>query len=135
MIRSKRDFSGLDDFLQEADLDISLTMAEVAHNAIAYAKEHGTYKNHTHNLRSAPGTAVVRDNKIVDLFVPSETGHAEAKSKTENMIIYGATLPKDGIIIADGMEYASFVESKGFDVISGAALNAEKEAKHKFNNK
>ena len=131
-MKVKSDFSGLDGFIQEADLEISMAMTEVAKNAVQYAKENGTYKNHTHNLRSAPGAAVVRSGKLVDLYVPSEVGHSEAKSKTENLIIYG-NMPNDGIIIADGMEYASFVESKNYDVISGAVLNAEKEAKHKFN--
>lgn len=37
-----------------------------------------------------------------------------------------------GLEIKNDAEYASFVESKGFDVISGAALNAEKTLKEEF---
>ena len=132
-MKIKSDCSGFDEFIQEADLEINMTMAEVAKEAVHYAKQHGTYQNRTHNLRSAVGSAVVRDGEIIDLYVPAETGHADAKGKTENLIIYGER-PKDGIIIADGMEYASFVESKNYDVISTAALVAEKQAKRKFNN-
>lgn len=52
------------------------------------------------------------DGEIVDMYIPSESGHQKAKEKTENLLLYGKR-PKNGIILADGMEYASFVESKG----------------------
>ena len=107
-------------------------MIEAAHEGVDFAKTHGEYKNHTHNLRSAPGAAVVMDGEIVDMYIPSESGHQKAKEKTENLLLYGKR-PKNGIILADGMEYASFVESKGYDVLSGGALHAEAEAQKKFN--
>lgn len=125
------DLSGLDEFLNEAKDEIRQGMIEVAHEGVDYAKIHGEYKNHTHNLRSAPGAAVVVDGEIVDMYIPSESGHQKAKEKTENLLLYGKR-PKDGIILADGMEYASYVESKGYDVLSGGALHAEAEAQKKF---
>lgn len=124
-------FSGLDEFLAEAENEIKEGMIEVAHQGVDFAKTHGEYKNHTHNLHSAPGAAVVMDEKIVDMYVPAEAGHQEAKEKTENLLLYGKR-PKNGIILADGMEYASFVESKGYDVLSGGALHTEAEAQKKF---
>lgn len=39
---------------------------------------------------------------------------------------------KDGLILKNEAEYASFVESKGFDVLSSAALYAEKRLKEEF---
>ena len=39
---------------------------------------------------------------------------------------------KDGLTLKNEAEYASFVESKGFDVLSGAALYAEKRLKEEF---
>ena len=116
------DFSGLDEFLTEAENEIKEGMIEAAHEGVDYAKKHGEYKNHTHNLRSAPGAAVVMDGEIVDMYIPSESGHQKAYGKR----------PKNGIILADGMEYASFVESKGYDVLSGGAIHAEAEAQKKF---
>lgn len=126
------DFSGFDDFLDEAKDEIRKGMVEVAREGVEYSKGTGNYQNHTHNLRSAPGAAVVMDGEIVDMYVPAEPGHEDAKSKTENLLIYGKR-PKDGIILADGMEYASFVESKGYKVISQGALHIENEANKKFN--
>lgn len=125
------DFSGLEKFLAEAEDEIKQGMIEAAHEGVDYAKIHGEYKNHTHNLRSAPGAAVVMDGEIVDMYIPAEAGHQKAKEKTENLLLYGKR-PKNGIILADGMEYASFVESKGYDVLSGGALHTEAEAQKKF---
>ena len=39
---------------------------------------------------------------------------------------------KDGLTLKNEAEYASFVESKGFDVLSSAALYAEKRLKEEF---
>ncbi len=39
---------------------------------------------------------------------------------------------ENGILLKNEAEYASYVESKGFDVLSGAALHAEKRAKEEF---
>lgn len=130
-MKTDADFSGLDEFLSEAGEEIRKGMIEAAHKGVDYAKKHGEYKNHTHNLRSAPGAAVVMDGEIVDMYVPAEPGHQEARQKTENLLLYGKR-PKNGIILADGMEYASFVESKGDDVLSGGALHTEAEAQKKF---
>lgn len=125
------DLSGLDEFLDEAKDEIRAGMVEVAHKGVEYAKNTGNYRNRTHNLRSAPGAAVVMDGEITDIYVPSEPGHGKAKEKTENLLIYGKR-PRDGIILADGMEYASYVESKGYNVISQGALHIEAEAQKKF---
>lgn len=130
-MKTDADFSGLDEFLAEAENEIKEGMIEVAHEGVDFAKIHGEYKNHTHNLRSAPGAAVVMDGEIVDMYVPAEPGHQKAKEKTENLLLYGKR-QKNGIILADGMEYASFVESKGYDVLSGGALHTEAEAQKKF---
>ena len=75
------DFSGLDEFLSEAKDEIKKGMIEAAHEGVDYAKKHGEYKNHTHNLRSAPGAAVVMEGEIVDVYVPAESGHQKAKEK------------------------------------------------------
>ena len=125
------DLSGLDEFLEEAKNEIKRGMVEVARDGVEYSKATGNYQNHTHNLRSAPGAATVLDGEIVDMYVPSGPGHEKAKEKTENLLIYGKR-PQNGIILADGMEYTSYVESKGYKVISQGALHIEREAQKKF---
>ena len=125
------DFSGLDEFLEDAENEIKQGMIEVAHAGVDYSKETGDYQNHTHNLRSAPGSAVVINGEIVDMYVPAEPGHEDAKSKTENLLIFGKR-PQNGIIIADFMEDASYVEGKWREVISQGALHIVTEVGKKF---
>lgn len=125
------DLSGLDEFPDEVEEYVNSSMIKAAHDAVNTQKEHNlsskkTYKNHTWNLRNAPGAAVVRDGQIIDLYVPADSSHSQAKDKTENLIVYGKK-PDDGVILADGMEYASFVSSKGFDVIDTGQIVLENE--------
>lgn len=39
---------------------------------------------------------------------------------------------EDGLLLQNDAEYASYVEQKGYDVLSGAALFAEKRLKEEF---
>ena len=132
------DLSGLDEFVEEVDDYATELMKEAAQRAVYMQKERNvsnkkTYQNHTWNLRNAPGAAIVRDGKIVDLYIPADGEHSLAKNRTGAMLIFGSK-PKDGVIVADGMEYASFVSSKGFDVLDSASLTVEKELKESFGN-
>lgn len=127
-----KDLSGFDAVDKWED-SLWQTVADVGLDAVRFAKENGEYKNHTHNLRNAPGYAVVKDGKISKMDVPSDGNHAEARMKTEDFI-RGGNKPQNGLILADGMYYASFVESKGFDVLGNAALHADGELNKKLNN-
>lgn len=118
--------TGMDEIQEIIHSEIKEALTEAGKTGVQYAKENGEYKNHTHNLRSGPGYGVVIDGNLDLMEVPSEAGHEEAKEKTENTI-KNALFPGTGIIIADGMEYASYVEKKGYDVLSGAALHIEKK--------
>ena len=132
------DLSGLDEFVEEVDENATELMKEAAQRAVYMQKERNvsnkkTYQNHPWNLRNAPGAAIVRDGNIVDLYIPADGEHLLAKNRTEAMLIFGSK-PKDGVVVADGMEYASFVSSKGFDVLDSASLTVEKELKESFGN-
>lgn len=127
------DLSGLDEFVEEVEEYANELMKEAAHKAIDTQKVKNesskkTYENHTWNLRNAPGAAVVRNGEIIDLYVPADGEHSEAKAKTEDLLICGKR-PRNGIVAADGMEYASFVSSKGFDVMDTACHVLEREVK------
>nr|DAY60163.1 MAG TPA: hypothetical protein [Caudoviricetes sp.] len=128
-MKVEKDISGFD-AVDKWEGDLWDAVADIGLNAVQFAKENGEYKNHTHNLRNAPGYAVVKDGKIIKMEVPADGNHAEARKETEDFINNGEK-PQNGLILADGMPYASFVESKGFNVLSGAALHAEA----KFNDK
>lgn len=132
-MRFKGDISGLDEVYELAAdiyfdelIRIGKEAIRVAQNARGAANRPKEYQNHTWNLRNAPGACVVRDGKIVWLEVGADGEHPEAEQETENLLIYSEH-PKDGLYIADGMYYASYVQSKGFDVLDSAIFFIENE--------
>lgn len=44
----------------------------------------------------------------------------------------GYDVDKDGLTLENTADYASYVEAKGFEVLSGSALRAEKKLKEMF---
>lgn len=96
------------------------------------AKGVNTYKDQTNNLRSSIGF-VVYDNgeKITEQFTKGGKGvdGDGAKGIQEAMMeaeIAAKKYPNAlvGIIVA-GMEYAMYVEAKGYDVITGSCTQAK----------
>lgn len=49
------DLSGIDKFVQDVRDELKQKMIDIAHEGVQQAKDKGEYKNHTYNLRSAPG--------------------------------------------------------------------------------
>lgn len=128
----KGDISGLDELdglVSDINTDI---LIDIGQNAIKIAQEKRVtsglkvYQNRTENLHNAPGACVVRDGKIVWMEVAADAAHPEAKSNTEKLLIY-CDKPYDGLYLADGMEYASYVRAKGYDVLDSAILYADKK--------
>lgn len=69
------------------------------------------------------GDAAVKDAKANHTY-QNRTGNLE-KSNTYDV-------DKDGLTLENTADYASYVEAKGFDVLSGPALRAEKKLKEMF---
>lgn len=121
-----------DNYIQEkidACVKILREGLKVAHQHQGVAWSPKVYKHHTHNLANAPGFCIVIDGKIVVMEIYGEKTHPEAKKNTEAYLIY-AEKAKYGVYIADGMFYASFVSSKGFDVLDSAILYIENKLKN-----
>lgn len=130
-MRIKGDVSGLnelDNIVEDINTDI---LIDIGQNAIKIAQEKRVtsglkvYQNRTENLHNAPGACVVRNGKIVWMKVAADVAHPEAKSNTEELLIY-CDKTRDGLYLADGMEYASYVRAKGYDVLDSAILYADK---------
>ena len=103
-LKCKADFSDVDAYFSDGEWEVEKAMIDVGDNAVKYAEEHGDYQDHTLTLRTSNKFDVEKDR----------------------LILYNdATAP-------NGYPYAAKVESKGYDVLSGAALEAEKELKEKF---
>ena len=98
------DFSDVDSFFDEGEWEVEKKMIDEGDEAVKYAEEHGNYQDHTLTLRTSNKYDVDKD---------------------------GLTLYNDAAS-SKGYNYASNVESKGYDVLSGAALYAEKQLKEEF---
>lgn len=134
----KGDASGLDDLEKRIEdayfdklIEIGRDAIRVAFNASGAPGFPRIYQNHTWNLRNAPGFCVVRNGKIIALEVYDKGGHPEAVEKTMYYLQFHEK-EGDGLYLADGMEYASFVQSKGFDVLESAKLYAKKMVNKKI---
>ena len=124
-MRVEAKLTGLGEFKELIQSNVKEAMIEAGEEAIQVQKIESDYLNHTLNLRNAPGYAVVVNGEEVARNVPADGAHGEAKAKT-NKTLDNADKSGTGIIIADGMEYASFVSSKGYDVVDSALLHANK---------
>ena len=69
------------------------------------------------------GEAAVKDAKANHTY-QNRTGNLEASNNFD--------VDKDGLTLENTADYASYVEAKGFDVLSGPALRAEKKLKEIF---
>ena len=98
------DFSDVDSFFREEKWNAQKKMIDIGDEAVRYAEEHGNYQDHTLTLRTSNDFDVDEEGLLLK---------NEAKS------------PK-------GYNYASDVESKGYDVLSSATLLAEKRLKEEF---
>lgn len=98
------DFSDVDSFFQDEEWNVQKGIIDIGEEAVRYAEEHGNYQDHTLTLRTSNDFDVDEEGLLLK---------NEAKS------------PK-------GYNYASDVESKGYDVLSSAALYAEKRLKEEF---
>ena len=69
------------------------------------------------------GDEAVKDAKANHTY-QNRTGNLEASNDYD--------VGKDGLTLTNSAGYASYVEAKGFDVLSGSALRAEKKLKEIF---
>ena len=107
----------------------------IGEQAVNYAKINGNYQDRTANLRNSIGYVIVLDGVIIDeLFEktiqPKEVSK-ENPIKTGRDLAYQLAEGKQGLylIVVAGMSYASYVTSKGFDVL----ISSEREARKLVN--
>lgn len=92
-----------------------------------YAKDNHTYTDRTGNLTNSIAYAVVRDREIVFYDATNQPGEGSEEALKLAMKI-AASLPHQySLIIVAGMNYAAYVEAKGYNVILPAELKAKKD--------
>lgn len=90
-----------------------------------YAKDMHNYTDRTGNLTNSIGYAVARGNQIVFYGGP-ESGGAGNDAALQVAMKMIETLPNRlSLVIVAGMNYAAYVEAKGYNVILPAELKAK----------
>ncbi|MFJ1439294.1 hypothetical protein ACILPE_06110 [Capnocytophaga canimorsus] len=93
--------------------------AETGERCVAEARSNGNYKNQTGNLRNSVGYRVIL-NGIVQK--EANINSLNKKITDEISLKYPTGLV---LIVVAGMNYASYVEAKNYNVLSSAELMAE----------
>lgn len=123
MIEIEVDYGNLDkevdQAIKETINEVALKMAAMGESYIAESREKGSYTDRTGNLRNANSYAVFYDGK--ELF--SSYGHPDTE-KFFNEVKSPSGLE---LIVGNGMEYCSYVEAKGYDVVSSGFLTVMNE--------
>lgn len=92
-----------------------------------YAKEMHSYTDRTGNLTNSIGYAVVKKNDIVFFAGPEGSGESE-KAALQAAMKMAQSLQHDySLLIVAGMNYAAYVEAKGYSVILPAELKCMTE--------
>ena len=106
-------------------------LSVLGERVVKYAREHGSYTARTGNLRNSIGYVVVQYGRIVTEDFSIGSGHGEAKTQARAYALEVArNLPanKTYLVWVAGMEYAKYVEAKGFDVHEGTGKWIESTA-------
>lgn len=117
-------------FQQQVELAMKLLLQEFGEKLVAFAKDTHTYTDRTGNLTNSISYAIVRHKEILYY---NEVQREEANAAALKVAMKMAESLSDAysLIVVAGMNYAAFVESRGYNVI----LPAELKAKQEFTNK
>lgn len=104
-----------------------LVMQYLGEELVKYAKDKHNYTDQTSNLTNSINYAVVRGKDMVKWGGFSESDEAQ-KAALDAALKMAATAPNAfSLIIVAGMNYAAYVEAKGYNVILPAELKARKD--------
>ena len=91
----------------------------------AYAKDNHTYTDRTGNLTNSIGYAVVRGKEIVYYGGSNQPGAGSEEALKTAMKMAATLTSQYSLIVVAGMNYAAYVEAKGYNVILPAELKAK----------
>lgn len=107
------------------------TLSDIGEQCLNKARSTDSYKDQTGNLRSSIGYVIVEDGKVIQAsdFAPSEKGTDKAKGQATGKAYaseLAARFPSGlTLLVVAGMNYATYVSAKGYDVLDSAELLAD----------
>ena len=132
-MKIEKDISDLTKFIDGIEEEVVDFMDEKAREALIRQKEarllsgKRDYLNHTWNLRSAHGYVITYEGKEKRRFIGDQNHPDPTAAAETNKVLNEENKAGTSIIFADGMYYAGFVSSKGYDVIDTAELFLDQE--------
>ena len=111
-------------FQKNVHNDVITKLRFVGEEFVNKARLNGNYKDRTANLRSSIGYIILFNGKIIE---NNFEGESIGKSQGKKVALELISQYPDGYVLIGvaGMKYAAYVEAKNYDVITGAAPEAE----------
>ena len=125
-MKIKKDIRDLDKFIDGIEKEVVDYFDGHAREAVNIQQQNANYLNHTWNLRSSIGYVVTYAGKEKVRFIGDQNAIYWDARDSANKMLDKADKPNTGVVFGDGMFYASFVSSKGYDVIDSAELYLRK---------
>lgn len=105
-----------------------VTLQRLGEDLVKYAREKHNYTDRTGNLTNSISYAIVRNKKLEYFSGENQPNNEGAKASLKVAMQMANSLPDAfSLIIVAGMNYAAYVEAKGYNVILPAELKAKKD--------
>lgn len=104
----------------EYDRKAVIWLTSVGERVVKYAREHGSYTDRTGNLRNSIGYVVVQFGNVVHSSFSDTVPQLKARGYALSVADGLPKGHKTFLVWVAGMEYAKYVEARGYDVIEGS---------------
>lgn len=119
----------LDEAKTKKENDIIRVLSFLGEKCVNDARQAGSYTDRTSNLRNSTGYVVLKDGQ--EVFESFDGDTQDGRKNAREVATKVSVDYPDGIvlIVVAGMNYAAYVESKGFNVLTSTERFAEVESK------
>ena len=102
-------------------------LKNIGDECVAEAVESGNYTDRTGNLRSSIGYVVAKDGRVVEEggFWSLGSGDGPSVGRAKALAIAGG-ITGLGLVLVAGMQYATLVADRGYNVLDSAEILAKK---------
>ena len=114
-------------FQENLEKAIIFALKELGEELAKYAKENHTYSDQSGNLTISIGYAIVRNKEMVYYGGLNQPGISMDSALQTALKMAQSTQSAYSLIIVAGMNYAAYVEAKGYNVILPAELKAKRD--------
>lgn len=122
--------------MNDAILEQLIKVAERAIEIVRLkSKGQGGYNDDTGNLRSGTGFIIHKDGRVVHRDFKASGKGTDKQTGLDTGLKAALEILRDngwGIFLVSGMEYAGWVEAKGYDVLSGAQTGLDQALAQAF---